>query len=201
MTGAVRPAPVRINLCAGSAKQARHNLYISLPRTSFQCQPPAVQVMKHSVSGRAGREREAQIATNMAFYQRGAQRININSQLVHSVLSAGAGGVRYAQTASENSHYWWLTENEYSALLYLSASCTRSPPQLTEGVRRGHLFQFPLSWCHDFQLRTKKSFDRHFQFIHYFTQLSAHIKKWSAHLNHTRTAHWHVSQTNTRAWK
>ena len=158
MTGAVRPAPVRINLCAGSAKQARHSLYISLPRTSFQCQPPAVQVMKHSVSGRAGREREAQIATNMAFYQRGAQRININSQLVHSVLSAGAGGVRYAQTASENSHYWWLTENEYSALLYLSASCTRSPPPNSPRVsEEGICFSFLSADAMTFSFGLKKA--------------------------------------------
>lgn len=95
--------------------------------------------------------------------------------MVYSVLSTGAQGVWCAQIASANSHYWWLRGDEYSAFLYLSSSCTCSL-SLSEGVRKGHLFQRPLSWRHDFQLRTKKSFDRHFQFIHYFTQLSVHIK-------------------------
>lgn len=157
MTGAVRPVPVRINLCAGSAKRAGHNLYISLPRTSFQCQPPAAHVMKHSVSGRAGREREAQLATNMAFYQRWAQRININSQLVYSVLSAGAGGVRYAQIASANSHYWWLTENEYSAFLYLSSSCTRSPSLSPRVSEEGICFSFLSADAMTFNCGLKKA--------------------------------------------
>lgn len=131
---------------------------------SIQCQAGAGQVGK------------AQIATNMAFYQHGALWININSPLVYSALSIGAQAVRYAQIASANSHYWWLTEDEFSAFPNLSS--THTSLSLFEGVRKGHVFQlFSLSWCHDFQLRTKKSFDRHFQFIHYFMQLSVHIKQ------------------------
>lgn len=111
----------------GSPRLAFHPRHKwGLTRTRFQCHPPARHAIKHSVF----KERGGSDSDQHGFKKKvciyiisvGALRININSEWVYSALSAGARGVRYAQIASANSHYWWLTEDEYSAFLNLPPS-------------------------------------------------------------------------------
>lgn len=139
------------------SNHAQHNLYISL-LSQTGCNKDKLSMStpcsfsNEALTVRPELAKWAQNATCTAFYQHGAARMNRNSQPVYS-----------AQIVSANSHYWWLREDEYSAFPRLSSAHTSL--SLSLRVSGKSAFQFSLSWCHDFQRQTKKSFDRHSLFL------------------------------------